>query len=201
MESTSYTNIVETSIVNALHGESKITEDSQIVGMSGIQNRHFYNNLFGMDNATYLVVGVGDGSALCGAMIGNSSRIFCIDGSVNSLMSMLNKYKGMNTLTEIEGDWRLVDGKTFPMFDVLVYNSGKDDTEQSVYGVLKKFSGFMKDQYVLVVENWNIETVRNGVNGAISELGLLKEYSREIFTPGDEFPTWWNGMFVVNLMK
>jgi hypothetical protein len=192
---------VQTCISNALRGNSNIPSDAGIVGMSGVQNRHFYNNLFGMSDVSYLVVGVGDGSALCGAMVGNSSRIFCIDGSVNTLMSTLNEYKGMNTLTEIADVWSAVNTKTFPVFDVLVYNGESDSTGASADVILNTFVGCMDSEFVLVVENWNDETVREGINGSISDLGLQTVYSREIYTPGDGFPTWWNGIFVVVLSK
>jgi hypothetical protein len=61
-----YKNHIELSFQNAEKNISKITQDIiNMEGMTGINTRHFYNNLLNMPDARYIEIGTWKGSSVC----------------------------------------------------------------------------------------------------------------------------------------
>jgi hypothetical protein len=206
---------VELAFENAEKGESKITDGIlNMIGMTGIKTRHFYNNLLNKDDARYLEIGTWKGSSVCSAMCGNKAMIVCIDnwsefgGPKNEFLQNFANYKGDNEARFIEQDCYKVDISQLPKFNIYMYDG--NHTENSHYKALIHYYNCLDDMFVFIVDDWNWKDVRNGTNDALKQLNLSVMYEREIKTTNDdscviwgseEQKQWHNGIYVAILKK
>jgi hypothetical protein len=202
-----YKKKIDLAILNGCNYTSKITNEIRYMeGMTGAITRNFYNNLLNMPDARYLEVGCWKGSSVCSAMCGNEADIVCIDnfsefeGTRDILLNNINNFRGLNKVRFIESNCFDVDIRTLPKFNIYMYDG--DHSRECHHKALVHFYPCMDDIFIYIVDDWNWEHVRDGVNDSFKELNVTELYSREIFTEGNGIqPTWWNGIYIGILMK
>ena len=200
----------------AMASDSKITKDVlEIRGMSGKKYRHFINNLIeSIDNPRYLEVGVYAGSTLCSAIFGNRVTATAIDNwthteqPIEGLFTNLARFKGPDArVSFLDRDFRQVDFATLGIHDVYLFDGPHSDTDQ--YDGVVIAQPALAQEYVLIVDDWNWKTVRNGTWRAIKDLGLRFDVIAEIRTAADgenppvafQFSDWHNGYLIAAVSK
>jgi hypothetical protein len=205
--------IVESSFEKAHKYESKIDFYIRLMqGMTGLKTRHFYNNLGSHDCVRYLEIGSWSGSSICSFMKGNKSKCVCIDnwsefeGPKEIFMLHFNEYKGENDATFIESNCWDVDAKTLGKFNMYMYDAAHD--EESHYKALSHFMECLEDEFIYIVDDWNVEHIRKGTEDALLSNNLEVIYKKEFFTdknPGAQngvnINDWHNGIVVYVLRK
>jgi hypothetical protein len=206
---------VNTAFEKALRNESKITQEIiDMEGMSGINTRHFYNNLLNCDDARYLEIGTWKGSSVCSAMCGNHAKVVCIDnwsqfgGPKSEFLTNFKKFKGNNYAMFIEKDCYQVDVDGLPSFNIYMYDG--EHSKENHSRALTHFYNCLDDVFVFIVDDWNWRQVREGTIESFKHLNLEIMYSREIRTTWDdrdvifgspEQRAWHNGIYVAILKK
>lgn len=206
---------VNTAFEKALRNESKITQEIiDMEGMSGINTRHFYNNLLNCDDARYLEIGTWKGSSVCSAMCGNRAKVVCIDnwsqfgGPKSEFLTNFKKFKGDNYAMFIEKDCYQVDVDGLPSFNIYMYDG--EHSKENHSRALTHFYNCLDDVFVFIVDDWNWRQVREGTIESFKYLNLEIMYSREIRTTWDdrdvifgspEQRAWHNGIYVAILKK
>lgn len=210
-----YIDHVKKSIENARLNKSKITEDIvKMEGMSGVNTRHFYNNIMSMDDARYLEIGTWKGSSVCSAMCKNKATIVCIDnwsefgGPKEEFLENFAKFKGENNARFIEADCFTVDTTTLPKFNVYMFDGNHE--EESHYKALTHFYDCMDPEFIFIVDDWNWEKVRTGTMNSFKKLNLEILYEMAIRTTMDgthpswgspEQLAWHNGVYISVIRK
>jgi len=210
---------------NAENFESKlIAEIFALTGMTGVNTKHFYNNLLELEDARYLEIGCYMGSSTCAAMYGNNAQITCIDnwhdfisneldngvdktGPIQTFLDNVNKYKGDNKLQFFNEDCFAIDANKLGKFNIYLFDG--DHSYESQYKALTYYINNMDNTFILLVDDWNWDDVREGTFDAIRDLNLKIEWKKEIrmtqnnaHTPPDiAHATWWNGICVCILTK
>jgi hypothetical protein len=203
-----------TSYTKAEEGKSKITQEIiNMDGMSGNKTRHFYNNLLSMNDARYLEIGVWKGSSVCSAMYGNTAKVVCIDnwaefgGPKDLFMDNFKKYKGANDATFIDNDCFKVDVSKLPKFNIYMYDG--DHSKENHRKALTHYYDCMDDTFIYIVDDWNLQKVRDGTWDGIHEMNLKILYNKAIRLTYDNSitreplkkNTWWNGIYMAVLQK
>jgi hypothetical protein len=205
--------IVETSLEKAYNNESNIDVYNIVMeGMSGLKTRHFYNNLGSHEGARYLEIGTWVGSSICSFMKGNKSKCVCIDnwsefgGPKDIFMTHFNEHKGDNDATFIESNCWDVDPKTLGKFNIYMYDGAHD--KESHHRALSHFMEALDEEFIYIVDDWNVEHIRQGTEDALISNNLEVIYKKEIFTdrnPGIQkgklLNDWHNGIVVYVLRK
>ena len=210
-----YINHIKTSFENAEKEQSKINEDIlNLEGMTGKFTRHFYNNICSLDDCRYLEIGTWKGSSTCSAIYENECKITCIDnwsqfsGTKEELLSNINKFKNKNEVTFIENDSFKVDSRELGKFNVYLYDG--DHSEESHYKGIVNFFDCLEDTSIVIVDDWNWESVREGTKKALHDLPLKIVYEQEKILPPEhtnDMPnhkgkdSWWNGIYVCVIQK
>jgi hypothetical protein len=209
-----YKQHVVKALQNAESGISKINyEIMDMEGMTGLYTRHFYNNLLDIEDARYLEIGTWKGSSVCSAMYGNKATVVCIDnwsqfsGPKNEFLHNFEKFKGENNATFIERECFSVDVSCLPKFNIYMFDG--DHSYASQYKALEYYLNCLDDVFIFVVDDWNMQSVRNGTKDAIKNLNLKILYEKEIRLTQDESHTpmdiakntWWNGIYITILQK
>ncbi len=195
--------------------ESKISKDiKDMQGMTGEMTRHFYNNLLSMPDTRYLEIGVWMGSSSCSAMYKNKAHVVLMDdfsgfGSPKqAFLENFHEYKGDNDAEFIESDCFKFDITKFKKkFNIYLFDG--DHSEESQFKAIDYYLPCLEDEFILVVDDWNWQDVRNGTNRAIRDNNLKVLWKKEIqltknneHTPNKEaMQTWWNGIGVFVLKK
>lgn len=193
---------------------SKITQDIyEIDGMSGKKTRHFYNNLCSMDNAQYLEIGTWKGSSICSAMCNNNMRCIAIDnwsefgGPKEEFFRNFNQFKGKNNATFIEKDCWKVDISKIGKFNIYMYDG--HHSEKSHYDALNYYLPCLEDEFIYLVDDWNLYRIRDGTINSIKDNNLKILYQKEIITsfkgnharPNGINSDWHNGISIFVLKK
>ena len=210
-----YKNHIEKSLENAEKRESKLPmELLNMYGMTGKLTRHFYNNLLNIDDARYLEIGTWTGSSLCSAIYGNKTNTICIDNwsggdneTKRQFLENLEKYKGENEVNFIENDCFKVDVSKLPKFNIYLYDGDhkREDHEKA----LLHYYDCLDDIFILIVDDWNWNYVRDGTYDAMKKLNLKVLYNKEYLLTNDNshtpyqeaVDTWWNGIYIAILQK
>lgn len=201
---------VKAALAAGLAGESGI--DPQILkmpGMSGRCYRHFINNLVRTTpDARYLEVGTWAGSTLCAAISNNRVSATAIDnwsefGGPKALFeSHLAQFKTPEAdVRFIESDFRAVDFSALGKFNVYLFDGPHEYQDQ--YDGLCMALPALEKRFVLIVDDWNWEKVREGTRRAMQVNRISPLYSIEIRSTLDdshpiiscELSNWHNGYF------
>jgi hypothetical protein len=194
--------------------QSKLTDDIlNMEGMSGLKTRHFYNNLLEYpEGARYLEIGTWKGSSVCSAMYKNeNANVTCIDdfsefeGPKQEFLNNFEKYKITNSKFIDSNCWNvdLDDSK----FNFYLYDGAHEYEDH--YKAISNFIKYMENEFVFLVDDWNLKRVRDGTFDAIRDLGLSIKFKQEILltnddshTPSEEARnTWHNGIGIFILLK
>jgi len=208
--------LVRMAMDRAIAGESKISSDVLAIdGMSGKKYRMFINNLISLlDDARYLEIGVWAGSTLCAAIFGNRVLALAVDnwsqfgGPKELFLKNLDHFKGpFASVSFREQDFREIDYAKIGKFNVYLFDGPHEESDQAD-GITLALPA-LDDNFLLVVDDWNWEEVRNGTLRAIADAHLHYDYLVEIRTTRDNtHPTiggsasdWHNGYLIACLSK
>ena len=211
-----YKHHIIVALEDAEKNQSKINDEIlKLEGYTGSKTRHFYNNLLNIDDARYLEIGMWKGSSLSAAMFQNDAIITCIDnysefgGIANReiLHNNIIKYMGNNKVQLIEDDCFNVNTSIIEKKNIYLYDG--NHSYESHYKALVHYLDILDDMFILVIDDWNWETVRKGTRDAIELLNLKVLFEKEIMVEYNDtytyeenaYKNWWNGMYVGILEK
>jgi hypothetical protein len=186
-----------------------------IPGMSGRCYRMFVNNLIGsLPEPRYLEVGTWAGSTLCAAINGNRVHATAIDnwsqfgGPREAFQANLTRFATPQAFVRfIQGDFRQVDYRRIDPCDVYMFD-GPHETQDQYEGVALALPA-LKPCFVLIVDDWNWQKVRDGTWQALEALHIEVLHSLEVRTSIDDThpevafqqSDWHNGYFIGTLRK
>jgi hypothetical protein len=183
-------------------------------GYCGLRNRHFLNTVCAFDGCRYLEIGSYKGASLCAAMSQNRIEAVAIDnwsqfGSwQDALKAAAERHSGASSFTLIEDDCFSLDMAGVGPFDVYYYDG--DHSAESHTLAIEKFFDCLADRAVVIIDDWNRESVRAGTRGAMADLDIPIVFEKEIILPQTELvnmpnhkgaDTWWNGIYVMIVDK
>lgn len=184
-------------------------------GMSGKKYRYFINNLIeSMPDSRYLEIGSWAGSTACSAIWGNKCKITCVDnwsefgGPRDTFFFYVNKCVNQDiSFNFIEKDFRKIDYSAIDTYNIYMFDG--PHSEQDQYDGIVLVQQALDDQYILIVDDWNMEQVRLGTTRALQDIGLKNIASIEIITRHDNIhpdvghqnSDWHNGYLIALINK
>jgi hypothetical protein len=184
---------LKNSLERALEINHKLTDFVlNMSGMSGRKYRSLINTLVeGVPAPRYLEVGSWAGSTASAVMWKNAVDVVCIDNwsqfggpkdafLVNTNLAANEK----TTMTLIESDFRAVQWGALPKSNIYLFDGPHTEVDQ--YDGIVIAQPALEESYILVVDDYNWPTVRNGTLRAINDLGLTVECAIEIRTTQDD---------------
>lgn len=183
-------------------------------GMSGRKFRAFINNLVSTtDNARYLEIGSWYGSTACSAMSGNKLDITCIDNwsehnGREMFLKNSDQFKNDNVnLKLIESNYRDVDYSNIGKFNIYMFDGPHNESDQ--YDGVALVQPALDDTYILIVDDYNHERVRNGTQNALRDLKskvlceiTVRTSDNDIQpSPNCENSDWHNGYYIALIEK
>lgn len=174
---------------------------------SGRKYRMLANRLIGeLDDARYLEIGSYTGSTLCTATAGNKVVATAIDnwslfgGPVQLFLRNLARFRGPDAkVTILESDFRAVDYAHIGRFNVYLYDGPHREADH--YDAVDLVLPALDETFVLMVDDWDWDQVREGTWRAIRDNGLAVDLAIEVLTTldsttpafGGEHSDWHNG--------
>jgi hypothetical protein len=174
---------------------------------SGRKYRMLANRLVGeLDDARYIEIGSYTGSTLCTATAGNKVVATAIDnwslfgGPVQLFMRNLARFRGPEAkVTILENDFRAVDYGHIGKFNIYLFDG--PHTEADHYDAIDLVLPALDETFVLMVDDWDWNQVRDGTWRAIRDNGLSVDLAIEVLTTldsttpefGGEHSDWHNG--------
>ena len=183
-------------------------------GMSGKSFRTFINNLVDLTlDARYLEIGSWYGSTVCSAINGNRVKATCIDNwsehnGREKFLENTNKFKNDNVeLTLIESNYRDVDFTNIGKFNIYMFDGPHHEEDQ--YNGVAFVQPALEDRYILIVDDWNHERVRNGTLNALKEINAKVLCEITVRTsdndlqpsPACQDSDWHNGYYIALIEK
>lgn len=174
-----FSHAIQAALRRARRYDGKLCNDLRTMeGMSGRKYRLFINNLIeSIPDPRYLEIGVWTGSTLCSAIYGNRVRAVGIDNwsefggsSKKALGNMLLFASPMCEAQLIAEDFHNVDFSGIGKFNIYLFDG--PHTERDHYGGITLALPALDDEFVLVVDDWNWEVVRDGTMAAVKDAGL-----------------------------
>jgi hypothetical protein len=197
-------NHVITCLRKAENNESNVTEDIlKYKGMSGYKTRHFYNNICSLPNCRYLEIGTYHGSSSISAIYKNQVDALFIDnwslfdGDKNIFYRAIEKFNTGSKVQVIDNDcWKINDDEIDQKFNVYLYDGGHDYDDH--YKAISLYHSKLEDNCIVLIDDWNWESVRKGTFDAFADLKIDVKFKYEIFTPEPHYElgitNWWNGI-------
>lgn len=198
-----------------------------VVGFSGMQNRHFLNNLLDYNQElNYLEIGAYRGATFIAAMYNNKNvkgiAVDSFDDKFSFGQDTDELYKSLlsntqNVLTNDENyeiwhkDFYDLKAEDLPKIDVYFFDGEHD--MQSQFDAFNHIHEALADICVVVIDDYNFASVQEGTQKAINDMPekipFKVFYSKEIKTTedGTHVPIeqgavgYWNGMFVALLER
>ena len=178
--------------------EKKRTIDEWILklpGLSGRKYRTLINSLISKINSpSYLEIGSYTGSTACAASANNVLKITCIDNWSQFFFSGVDPRKEFNknikkcispksSLKILSEDFRKVDFKKIGKYNIFLFD-GPHHFKDHVEGITLAQPA-LQDKFILIVDDWNWDQVRNGTFFALNNLDLEIVSKLEIRTTHD----------------
>jgi hypothetical protein len=188
----------------------------RVHGFSGKKFRLFMNNLMhDVPDPRYLEIGLFHGASFCSAVAKNRLTALGIDnwtefgGKRAFFDANLDAFRSEGANIQVlEQDFRKVPYGSVGKFNILFYDGSH--TEKDQYDGVMFPQPAMDDTYIMIIDDWNWERVRNGTFKALGDAKLTVDYSVEVRTtfnndhlplvhgPGSE---WHNGMIAAVLTR
>jgi hypothetical protein len=184
-------------------------------GMSGRLYRMFVNNLIRrLHEPRYLEVGAWAGSTLCAAINSNMVNATVIDdwsefgGPREAFLTNVARFATPGASVQLfEGDFRHMDFAQLKPCDVYLFDGPHE--EQDHYDGIAMALSALKQNFVLIVDDWNCQRVRDGTWRALHALHLDVQHTIEVRTTDDgtvpdvthQHSDWHNGYFIGVLRK
>jgi hypothetical protein len=107
--------------------------------------------------------------------------------------------------TLLDSDFRAVDYSKMPLYNVFFYDG--PHAEKDNYQAMRLVAAALDDEYVLIVDDWNWESVRNGVFSGLKDSGQRILSAIEVRTVNRVNPLdaqhgdWHNGYLIAVVRK
>jgi hypothetical protein len=181
-------------------------------GMSGKKYRALINSLIKLiPNPRYLEIGSYIGSTACAAISRNKLKATCVDnwsqfgGPKDAFLSNINACL-INSQCEfqlIENDFRKVDYNNIGKFNVYMFDGPHEAIDQ--YEGVTMIQKALDDTYILIVDDYNHDLIRENTIKALSDLNSTILASIEVITPWHglrmETSDWHAGYFIAVIKK
>ncbi|KAF3363128.1 Uncharacterized protein PHSC3_000313 [Chlamydiales bacterium STE3] len=202
------------SIDNADKGISKLSQEVlEIDGMSSAKGRHLLNNLCTFPESRYLEIGSWKGSTWISALYANQNTVseaVAIDNWMWTFSGGSELEFVKNCETFIHGlNYRYHSHDAFTLSKYKLFNQPANiyfyDCDHSVLShelALTYYDEVLDDLFILVIDDWNWEDVREGTLKAFSKLHYNVLFS--IVLPAEfkgDKKNWWNGLYVAVIRK
>lgn len=202
---------IENSISKALEGNSNLTnKELSVGGFSTPTMRHLFNNLCNIDGK-YLEVGLYMGGTFVASFNKNLLSIGVEDYSQNfgvseikeTLKSNINNH--CNRAKQVDlyfDDFFKIDTNEFPKeIDILFYDGNHDEEYQAK--ALPFILDNMADKFIMLVDDYNWESVSNGTKKALDELSdkiKIEQFWHLKGRSNNDDEIWHNGVsiFLIN---
>jgi Methyltransferase domain len=210
-DQSAYGALLRHALTRALAIETKLPDwIFRMEGMSGRKYRTMVNELIGsLGDARYLEVGSWAGSTACSAICGNKVKVRCIDnwsefgGPKGRFLDNIHKVTTPDLDFQfIESDFRQVDYSAIGRFNVYLFDG--PHAEQDQFDGVMVAQPALDDHYILIVDDYNWQDVRDGTQRALRTLGVTVECAVEVRTTQDnahpiqhqrENSDWHNGYY------
>lgn len=207
-------------INKAIDGESKFDHDIQ--GLTSDKVRHFLNNLCSYEDTKYLEIGVFNGSTFCAAIQGNDITAYAADhwrdvdiqpiredipwkeeeGSIETFIENVKSvWTDNSNIAILNGDIREATGENLDQkVNTIFYDADHElDTQKSC---LQHILPYTEDEFILVVDDANLEDVHSSTLEFVKENNLEILYERSILTDEiEDVNSWWNGINIFVIKK
>ncbi len=202
---------VDDCIAKAECGLSKCSgQVLSIRGMTGIMTKHLYNNLLSLPGkSVYLEIGSHQGSSSVAALYKNyeCSATLCDNwsefGDVRDILDrnldlVRSDPSWTGDLTTVYRDCFELAGELEPeSVDVFLYDGAHDVDSQE--RAITEFWHCLKPRSLVLVDDYDWDTVRRGTEIGLSKTGANVVYSRELPPTGDN--GFWNGCGIFLIEK
>ncbi len=208
--------LVTKAFMRALANDSKLPQAIRdIVGMSGQTYRSFINNLIeSCPDARYLEIGSWQGSTAAAALYGNAAKCVCIDnwsqfggpkeaffGNIAGVRSDKVDFKF------IEQDFRKIEYGLIGRFNIYMFDGPHAEVDH--YDGIILAQPALDKSHILIVDDWNWTSVRNGTLRALVDAKCSIDSWIEVRTTFDDSHPrvafqdshWHNGYFIAVLEK
>ena len=216
-----YINLIEDAYEKAKKYESKLPEwVITMEGMSGVQYRHFVNNLFeNIETSDYLEIGCWKGSTTCASTYKNSVKAYCIDnwgefgGPKNEFLSniqrCMNESDGECDIQLVENDFRRLQYDNIGKYNVYMFDGPHSLDDQRDALIFAKDA--LEDEFIFICDDWNWGQVREGTRQGLEQSNMEVIYSIDLRTTPDnttcthetgyERSDWHNGYYICVVKK
>jgi hypothetical protein len=210
-----YKQVIDNAFFKTCNGETSLRgKILDIEGMSGFMTRVFYNHICSMDDTRYLEIGVYTGSTFCSAMYNNPHGIYVaidnfseFDKPKEEFLKNIETFRCGN-VTFYDKDCFNIDlSEISQKFNIFMYDG--DHSYDSHYNILNYYKDVLDDCFIYIVDDYNIEYIRNATQQSIQDYNFNILYEREKLTSSNNkhptdvniLQTFWNGMYVAVLSK
>ncbi len=187
-----YSRALEKSFFKALEINHKLPDGIlSMQGMSGKKYRSFVNSLIeALPDPRYLEIGSWAGSTASAAIYENKLRAICIDnwsefmGPRDIFFANINKYTNKAVDFQfIENDFRRIDYGSLGKSNVFLFDGPHSEVDHYDGIILPQEA--LENEYILIVDDYNWPSVRNGTYRAMADLNLLVDCAIEVRTTQD----------------
>ena len=208
------------SIDKAVEEDSKF--DHKIQGLTSDKVRHFLNNLCSYEDTKYLEVGVYNGSTFCAAIQGNDITAYAADhwrdvdikpirddipwddveGSIETFIENVKSvWTDNSNIAILNGDIREATEENLDQkVNTIFYDADHELNSQK--SCLNHILPYTENEFILVVDDANLDGVLASTKDFISENDITVLYERSILTGEiEDVNSWWNGVNIFVLKK
>ena len=178
----------------------------QVEGMSSRKIRILLNEICAFQGCNYLEVGAFKGSTILAASYKNPGQFVTIDnfsqfgGPKQEFLQNQNRfYKECRFALLEQNVWEVAPEAIAPI-NVFFYNGNHQEEDQ--FRAFLYFDRALSDDFIAIVDDWNVPEVRRGTHSAFAQLQykVVKDWalhSKCHTDPAD----WWNGLYVAVIQK
>lgn len=190
-------------------------EAYQIEGMSGRAFRNLLSKLANsVEGARYLEIGSWKGSTVTAALFGNTCNALCIDnwsqfgGPKDEFSQNLHNFQIEERVKFIEEDFRKIDYSDIGEFNLYFFDGPHEELDH--YDGIIIPQPALKQEYLLLIDDWNSTKVRTGTFRALSASRSKIQFAIEILTAEKDnthlertrqHSEWHNGAFLAVVEK
>jgi len=203
---------------------SKLTQDIlDIHGITSNKVRSFLNNICNIDNATYLEVGVFRGATFCSAIYGNDIYSIAIDNFMSpnltpkgvsqklgnyykhnidilpqeDFLNNVKKFGDVKKISVYKTDYHTFDFKSLSNVDIIFYDGETKYHDQ--YIALTKMLPIFSNETIIIMDDWNWDS--GAFEKFVEDNNLFIKHSRQLFTSGEDYKDFWNGLGIFLIEK
>jgi hypothetical protein len=199
-------------IDKAIKRESKLTDEVlSISSMTSLNIRHFLNNIGGYCE-NFLEIGTFVGGTFCSTIFenGNIKTAYCIDNfsefdfdgeTEQKLKENIKQYQHKNTFVSFQNiDCFLQENLPENHFDLYAYDG--NHSEDAHKKAIVCFKDNMKNEFILLVDDWAFDGVEKGTRDGIKEANLTILFESIQVTPqGEQHNEHWHNNYAIFLLK